>query len=87
MYRVTYKMKDLSRRDEEVQTVHPLLNARLPIVPVAVQDIDVVRSQLLQRRLNSEMQRLRAITNVVHLLAHRFIVPLPGRCVLITRYQ
>lgn len=40
------EVEDFSGDDEIVQAVHHLLDARLPVVPVHVEDVDVRRAQL-----------------------------------------
>ena len=75
-------MKDLPRDHKIMQAVHELLDARVPVVPMAVQDVDVVRAQLLQRRVDGQALRLGAISSEVHLLGDRGVVLSPGISVL-----
>lgn len=43
---VTDQMKDLPSSDEMMQTTHQLLHACVPIVPMDIQDVDIVCLQL-----------------------------------------
>lgn len=46
-----------------MQTVHDLLNATGPIPPMQVKDVDIRRSELLQRRFDRHVHRLDIIAD------------------------
>jgi hypothetical protein len=48
-----------------VKIVHDLLDGRLEIPYVSIQDIDVRRTELLQAGLDAEMQRLGIIAVII----------------------
>lgn len=51
-----------------MQAVHDLLHASGIIPPVNVEDIDIARSEFLERSLDRDMQGLDVITGVMSLL-------------------
>lgn len=51
-----------------MQTVHDLLDARGVVPPVDKEDVDVVRTELLQRCLDGHVQRLYVVPEVLGLL-------------------
>ena len=57
------EVEDFAGDDEVVQAVHHLLDARLPVVPVHVEDVDVVCAQLLERRFDRVVQGLHVVAD------------------------
>ena len=54
----TYQIQNLARDDEIMQPVHHLLHGGVQVPVVEVQDVDVGRAELLERRFDGEVQRL-----------------------------
>jgi hypothetical protein len=53
-----------------VQALHDLLDAGLPIPPVHVQQVNIARAEVLQRRFNRDVHRLDVVSSVVNLLSY-----------------
>ena len=64
----TYQIQDPARDDEIVQPVHHLLHGGVQVPVVEVQDVDIRRPQLLQARLNAELEALEVVADVVDAL-------------------
>ena len=64
----TYQIQNLARDDEIVQPVHHLLHGGVQVPVVEVQDVDIRRPQLLQARLNAELEALEVVADVVDAL-------------------
>ena len=64
----TYQIQDLARNDEIVQPIHDLLHRSVQVPVVQVQDVDVRRLQFLKTGLNTELEILEVVTNVVDAL-------------------
>ena len=58
----TNKVQDFALHDKIVEAVDDLLDAGIVIPPVNVQNVDVVRTQLLQGRLHGDVERLHIVT-------------------------
>ena len=79
------EVEHLALRDEVVQAVHHLLDAASVVPPVHVENVDVVRAQLLQRIFNRDVHRLEVVARVVRLLRDVILSTLVVRSVLCTR--
>jgi hypothetical protein len=58
----THQIKDLSRKNEDVQTVHNLLHGCVQVPDVHVEYIDVGCTQLLQARFEAEFHGLGVVS-------------------------
>jgi hypothetical protein len=83
-----YQIENFALHDKVMKRVHDLLNRGGPIPPVHIQDVDVRRTQHLERRLNGEEQRFCMISTVVHFVSDIFLATLEVHCILaIISYQ
>jgi hypothetical protein len=69
-----------------MKRVHDLLDRGGPIPPVHIQDVDVRRTQLLEGRLNGQVQRFCVVSRVVHLVSDTILATFEVGCIL-ARYQ
>lgn len=51
-----------------VQAVHDLFDAGGVIPPVDVEDVNIIRAELLERRFDGNVQRFGVVANVLRLL-------------------
>jgi len=80
---LTYQIEDLARQDERVETVHYLLNARLTVPPMDVEDIDVGSTQPLQGAFNGKMHILGVIADEIGRMGNCWIKIFEFVCVLV----
>ena len=81
----THQIQDFALHDEVVQAVHNLFDARVIIPPVQVEDVDVVRAQLLQRAVQGHIHRLEIVADKTCLLL--LVAALPATRVLLGMCQ
>lgn len=65
----THEVENLPLDYQVMKSVHHLLNAGRVIPPMDVENVDVVRTKLLQGRVNREGHRLQVVAGIVNLLA------------------
>ena len=68
--------------DEAVEGVHDLLDGGGVVPPVEVQDVDVGRAELLERRFDGEVQRLGVVAHELAFLRDVFRSLLEVACEL-----
>lgn len=78
------KVKNLALHDEVMQGAHRLLDGSGVVPGVDVEDVDVVTPKLLERCINGDAQRLRAVASALGPLWKLFFgrVTLPARGIL-----
>ena len=59
------KVEDLASGNQGVETMHNFLDTGSEIPPVNIKQIDVVRTQLLQRTVDRDMHRLERVADKV----------------------
>ena len=62
--------------------VDDLLNRGCPVPPVHIQDIDVGGTKLLERSLDRDVEGLRVISGVIHLVSDLILASLVIGCIL-----
>jgi hypothetical protein len=80
--RFTNQVKHLSLEDKCVKRLHYFLNTSRKFPKMNVEQVDVARSQLLQRGFNTETHRLGAVSDVENLLLEVGVFPGPADAVL-----
>ena len=80
---LAYQVENLARQDKRVETVHYLLNARLIVPPMDVEDVDVGGTQPLQGAFNGKMHILGVIADEIGRMGNRWIKIFEFVCVLV----
>lgn len=78
----TNQVKNLSFEDKRVKRLHYFLDTRRKFPKMNVEQVDVARSQLLQRGFNTETHRLGAVSDVENLLLEVGVFPRPADAIL-----
>ena len=65
--RATYQIQDFALHDQVIQAVHDLLHATGVVPPVDVEDVDVVRAELLEGVVDGVVHRLEVVADVAAL--------------------
>ena len=77
-----YQIEHFSLGDQVMKRVHDLLDRGGPIPPVHIQNVDVRGPQLLEGRLDGDVEGLCVIPGVIHLVGVLILAPLKVGCVL-----
>ena len=64
----THEMENSSGDYEIMQTAHQLLDTRIPVIPMAIQDVDIVRAQSFERGIDSYVLGLSTVAGEMDLL-------------------
>jgi hypothetical protein len=67
------QIQHLPTRHQLIQALHHLRHARREIPPMHIQQVDVIRLQFLQARLDAHAQRFRVVARVVYFLPGRVV--------------
>lgn len=79
---LTYEVQDLPLRNKVMETVHYLLNGGIEVPPVHVKDINVIRAQFLQARVDGNVHGLEVVPDVVCFDPDVVLTAFKVRCVL-----
>ena len=74
--RRTHKVENLALLDEDVQSLHHLLNAGVPVPGMHVEEVDIVGTKLLERRVEGYMHGLDVVAHVHDFLCDRLVLRL-----------
>lgn len=67
-------MEHLSGHYEIMQAVHELLDGRLPVIPMTIQDVDIIRAQPLEGVCYVQPLRFGSVSCVVDPLRDGFVM-------------